>query len=56
MNKREKSSFLRKLILTCVICFIVAIVSMFISMHYLVNFSGIELDFVKPEAYKDYQG
>lgn len=55
MNKKEKS-FLNKLILVCIVCFIIGILSMVISLDYLVNRSGIDLDFVKPEAYIDYQG
>lgn len=55
MKKRE-NTFTRKLIFVCIICFIISIVSMFLTFDYLVNKSGIELDFVKPEAYKDYQG
>lgn len=51
----NKKSFLRKLILVCIICFTIAIVSMIVTCDYLVNYSGIQLDFVKPEAYKDYQ-
>ena len=54
--RSNRKTFLRKLILVCVIGFVVAVLSMFISLDYLVNRSGIELDFVNPEAYKDYQG
>lgn len=54
MKKRERL-FLSKLILVCIIGLMVGILSMFISLDYLINRSGIDLDFVKPEAYKDYQ-
>lgn len=54
MKKREKQ-FMSKLIVVCFIALITAVVSMVISLDYLVNKSGVELNFVKPEAYKDYQ-
>ena len=53
--KKQERLFLTKLIFVCIVGLVVGVLSMFISLDYLINRSGINLDFVKPEAYKDYQ-